>query len=187
MNPTGRGYAPPVMEERRLMKSSKQKRKEGAMAGRRKQPIALLEYKGKARKTKAEIEKRKKEEIQANPASGVAPNYLDREQKALYKKYAKALLSLNIFADIDEWTLAAFVKSYFQWRRILGLLEEFCLDVKDEESMKTYKNLCIEQNRWFSQCRSLASDMGLNVTSRCKLVAPEKEEKPENKFESFLA
>jgi P27 family predicted phage terminase small subunit len=43
------------------------------------------------------------------------------------------------------------------------------------------------QERYFKQCRSSANDLGLSISSRCKLVVPEtKEEKPkENKFKQF--
>ena len=43
------------------------------------------------------------------------------------------------------------------------------------------------QERYFKQCRSSANDLGLSITSRCKLVVPEaKTETPkENKFKKF--
>ena len=42
------------------------------------------------------------------------------------------------------------------------------------------------QSEAFKEARAAASDLGLTIASRCKLVAPKaKEEKPKNKFERF--
>ena len=43
------------------------------------------------------------------------------------------------------------------------------------------------QERYFKQCRSSANDLGLSISSRCKLVVPEinQETPKENKFKKF--
>ena len=43
------------------------------------------------------------------------------------------------------------------------------------------------QERYFKQCRASANDLGLSISSRCKLVVPQpKTDKPkENKFNKF--
>jgi P27 family predicted phage terminase small subunit len=43
------------------------------------------------------------------------------------------------------------------------------------------------QEKYFKQCRASANDLGLSISSRCKLVVPErKTETPkENKFKKF--
>lgn len=153
---------------------------------KRRQPIAVIEAKGKARYTKAVMEKRAREEIKAPPATGEPPSYLNAEQKKLYTYYAERLINLGIFSDIDEWTLACYCKAFTQWRKVMRLIEKQKLDPEDPSTMTTYKALNIEQNRWFSECERLGMDLGLNVSSRCKLVTPEKEEEPTNKFERFL-
>ena len=39
------------------------------------------------------------------------------------------------------------------------------------------------QDKYFKQCRAAGNDLGLSITSRCKLVVPKAEETPkENKF-----
>lgn len=154
--------------------------------GNPKQPLALLEAKGRTNLTKAEKEKRKKEEIKATPSTGKAPSYLNAEQKKIYEDYAEKLIALDIFADIDEWTLASFCKSFTQWRKAVRAVENMKIDTEDPDNIRMHKNLTAEQNVWFTQCRQLASDMGLNVTSRCKIVVPQKEEEPKNKFNRFL-
>ena len=43
-----------------------------------------------------------------------------------------------------------------------------------------------QQDRLWKQCRQGATDFGLTIAGRCRLVAPKaKEEKPENKFAKY--
>ena len=42
------------------------------------------------------------------------------------------------------------------------------------------------QDRYFKQASALARDLGLTISSRCKLVVPAKDEEPKvNKFAQF--
>ena len=48
------------------------------------------------------------------------------------------------------------------------------------------ERLMIIQDRCMKQCRQGASDFGMTVSSRCRLVVPKpKETKPENKFAKY--
>ena len=42
------------------------------------------------------------------------------------------------------------------------------------------------QENYFKQCRNCANDMGLTITSRCRLVVPKAEEEPEDEFTAYL-
>ena len=43
------------------------------------------------------------------------------------------------------------------------------------------------QDKSFKQCRACANDLGLTITSRCKLILPKTPENPkENKFAKFV-
>jgi P27 family predicted phage terminase small subunit len=42
------------------------------------------------------------------------------------------------------------------------------------------------QSRYFKQCRECAGDLGLTISSRCKLVLPPKEDEGEDEFTAFL-
>ena len=48
-----------------------------------------------------------------------------------------------------------------------------------------HDKLMRKQEKQFALCRLGASDFGLTITSRCKLVIPKTEEKPKNKFNKF--
>ena len=48
------------------------------------------------------------------------------------------------------------------------------------------ERLMIIQDRCMKQCRQGASDFGMTVSSRCRLVVPKADkEKPENKFSKY--
>ena len=50
------------------------------------------------------------------------------------------------------------------------------------------ERLMIIQDRCMKQCRQGASDFGMTVSSRCRLVVPKaKETKPENKFAKYAS
>lgn len=154
---------------------------------RRKEPIELVELKKTNHLTRAQKEQRRREQIDTGAASSEPPDYLTASQKRLYVSYAEPLIKLGIFADIDSWTLASYCIAFEQWKKLVKNVERFKIDTEDEDNIKRYKLLNIEQNRWFSECRQCANDLGLNITSRCRLAVPEVEDEPVNKFEKFLA
>ena len=58
-------------------------------------------------------------------------------------------------------------------------------EVKDDPyKFETWAKI---QERYFKQSRASANDLGLSITSRCRLVVPEakKETPKENKFKKF--
>lgn len=49
---------------------------------------------------------------------------------------------------------------------------------------EAYSDLLINQDKLFKQCRQASSDLGLTISSRCKLVIPKKDDdKPKSKEE----
>lgn len=149
------------------------------MAGRQKQPVDLMLVKGKTHMTKAEIEKRKSEEVKA-PADKIrAPSYLPNDLKREFRKLAKELVEINIMSNLDIDALARFIMS----RRLYNDLMAKLLAKPD---LMLDKDFASAQDKLFKQCRSSASDLGLTITSRCKLVVPKKEDnKPKSKWDRF--
>lgn len=147
---------------------------------RPRQPIDLIIAKGKKHLTKAEIEHRKATEIKAPSDKVKAPSYLDKELKKEFRKIAKELLNIGIMTNLDVDALARFViarKMYVELSQKILEHPEKLLD----------KDWLSNQDKLFKQCRSAASDLGLTISSRCKLVMPKKEDdKPENKFAKFM-
>lgn len=150
--------------------------------GRARQPVDLLISKGKKNLTKKEIEERRANEIRPIADNIVAPNYLTKKQKEEFYRYAEQLEKLKIIGETDVDALARYVVSldlYVKLSKQLSKKEVY----SDPELLDKYMK---NQDRAFKQCRTSASDLGLTISSRCKLVVPQPpEEKKVNKFSKF--
>lgn len=149
------------------------------MRGRPKKPIDLLVAEGKSHLSKAEIEKRKAEELVVPFKNITAPDYLE-EQHMIDEFYdiANKLLALNIMTELDEDTLARYILAKDQW---LNLTKAYNDAIK-EKNYELVHFLDNKQDKAFKQCRAGASDLGLTITSRARIVVPQPEVPRENKF-----
>lgn len=156
--------------------------------GRAKQPIDLLVYKGNKNLTKKEIEERKAGEVKAPSDKVKPPTYLPSDLKREFKKIAKELMSLGIMSNLDVDALARFLYAKKLYLKVTDDLLEIkpMIEELDEDGEGTgeyvanaeYTNLLLNQDKLFKQCRSAASDLGLTISSRARLVIPKVEEKP---------
>ncbi|GMA48649.1 hypothetical protein GCM10025857_39590 [Alicyclobacillus contaminans] len=150
------------------------------MAGQR-QPIELLLIKGKKHLTKAEIEERKSREIRAPSDKVKAPSYLDKDAKKEFNKIAKELLEIGIMTNLDVDALARFVIAR---RMYLDVTREL---LQLSPRAREYVDLLQAQDKLFKQCRQSAGDLGLTISSRCRLVVPKKEDpKPKTEEEKLF-
>lgn len=173
------------------------------MAGQR-QPIQLIEAKGKKHLTKAEIEERTRAEIKAPCDKVEAPSYLTPIQKRKFTKTAKELLAIDLITNLDVDALARLIISMDKYREVteeinkqpMMLTVPYDTGKKDPEGNPimgekqivngSIERLMIIQDRYFRQCRQGAADFGLTVSSRCRLVVPKAPEVPkDNKFNKF--
>lgn len=148
---------------------------------RPREPIDLLIVKGKKHLTKAEIENRKATEVTA-PADKIrAPSYLSKDCKKEFNKISKELKAIGIISNLDIDALARFVIA----RELYVKLSQRLIDNPDIIIID--KDILASQDKLFKQCRQAASDLGLTISSRCKLIIPKKEEeKSQNKFQKFI-
>jgi len=158
------------------------------MAGQ-KQPMSLKLLKGNKNLTKAEIKKGLEEEIKA-PADNVkAPSYLSKDLKREFKKIADELIRIGIMSNLDSDALARYLQSRKMYIQVTDQLLNMPATIETEyEDEKTgelmtdidengvYTKLLNNQTKLFKQCREAATDLGLTISSRCKLVMPEKKE-----------
>lgn len=70
------------------------------MAGTR-QPLEVIQGKGRKHLTKAEIENRKRTEVKAKSDNVQPPAFLYKKQKERFMQIANELLDLDIIANID--------------------------------------------------------------------------------------
>jgi len=173
------------------------------MSGGRK-PIELnLAVSGGKHWTRTEIEARRASELHLpKPKELKPPKWLGSEAKKLFKAYAKQLLAFpeGIVSELDTGTLGRYCdcelsyaeastqKSAWldQCRRILKVSVQTGEWVQTISKDDAYAKAEEQVDYWSGQmarfekiCRGCAADMGLTVTSRCKLVVPQVELAPE--------
>ena len=110
-----------------------------------------------------------------------------------FDELAKQLVDLKIMTNLDCDVLARYIKSESEYIKVTKQLQKIKF-VPDKKSMvpadaqlaeqyAQYNYLSKIQNRLMKACNENAKELGLTISSRCKLVIPkEKEEKPQNKF-----
>lgn len=159
---------------------------------RPRQPIDFIKYKGNKHLTKKEIEEREAQEVKAPNNRVKSPTYLPKDLRRKFKKISDELIEIGIMSNLDVDTLARYLlaeKMYLQLTETLLDTEPTKIDIDFELNDKgevvgrteeivtnsVYGDLLINQDKLFKQCTKLASDLGLTITSRCKLVIPKKE------------
>lgn len=152
------------------------------MPGQR-QPIELIQAKGAKHLTKAEIQERQDREIKPITDNITAPDYLTKKQKETFYKIADQLKRLKIMGETDVDALARYVTANDLYVTAVKKMRSSEVK-KDPVLLEAWSKL---QERYFKQCRTSANDLGLSISSRCRLVVPEtKTEAPkENKFKKF--
>lgn len=142
------------------------------MAGRPKEPIDLLLSKGKSHLTKKEIADRKDEEIKVPFKDVNPPAYLTSKQKEKFTDIARKLLAIGIITELDTDCLAMYVMShelYLSYTKLMLKLTQ----IHDIDGLKEIQTM---QDKAFRQAQTSARDLGLTITSRCKLVVPSPQE-----------
>ena len=156
--------------------------------------------------TKAEVEARKASETKLpKPKALKPPAWLSDPAKKLFKSYAKQLLDFpaGIISTLDVGTLGRYCDcelSYAEasahksvWLEVAKRrLEAFCnaeaIAVSKEDRQKTeqaYEEAKAQVDFWSGQmvkfekiARSCATEMGMTVSSRCRLVVPKSDTTP---------
>lgn len=159
------------------------------MAGQR-QPTNLVLLKGKKHFTKAELEERRKNEISAPSDNIEPPEYLTQKQAQKFIDIACELLRVEIMGNLDCDALARYIQSEEKYLKYDKLVSQMLRKANTAEKaaalvivLEKFENL---RDKALKQCRNAAADLGLTISSRCKLVVPKLPEPPkENKFGKF--
>lgn len=153
------------------------------MVPRTRQPIELIQAKGKKHLTKKEIAERQASELKVDLKNINIPGYLTKKQKEEFQEIASKLLYIGIMTELDEDCLARYIISKHTYLSLTKKLnkKEIKNDIDQLDRIMTL------QDKSFKQCRACANDLGLTITSRCKLILPKTPENPkENKFAKFV-
>lgn len=139
------------------------------MSGRR-QPTEVVVANGRKHLTKAEIAERESREVKL-PAAKTAkpPKWLPEALKKDFRALGKQLIAAGLYTELDADTLGRYLVA--QQEYLLATKQVFKAYAEvDPEEVEDWTRI---QERHFKQARNCANDMGLTVTSRCRLVVPE--------------
>lgn len=161
--------------------------------GNQKQPIELIIAKGKKHLSKEEIEERRRSEVKVNFTDVKPPEYLTDEQKKEFLRISNILLETGIMTELDEECLAHYLvanTNYIFYTKELNKLNSQLSKAKKSEKIEEHMSkidlYLTYQDKALKQCRACGNDLGLSISSRCRLVLPPTKEKPkENKFSKF--
>lgn len=176
------------------------------------EPTALLLLKGRKHLGAEEAAARLAREPQA-PADDIrAPDYLSAKQKSEFYELARQLAEIKIFGNVDAGELGRYVTAHSMYARYTKLLRtlpkkkrarlrELRARLAEEEgrrlspdeavddedaALELERALTVLQDKYFNQCEQTAKALGLNISSRCRLVIPTPPPtQKENKFSHF--
>lgn len=157
------------------------------------QSLEVLEGNGRKHLSRSERAARAAGEVRPEAPKQIrAPDYLPQNLRDEFRSLARQLKELGLLSGLDYDTLARYLlarQSYLAATREVIALQRGAeradgSRVVDAEALDVATRI---QDRFFKQCRGCANDMGLTVTSRCRLVLPERAQPPEeNAFERLM-
>ena len=150
------------------------------MAGKR-QPTDVVLANGRKHLSRAEEAERRAGEVKISPAkTAKPPKWLPETLKKDFRAIGKRLIASGLYTELTADTLGRYLVAQPQW--IIATAEvEKALSQIDPETGQIRKKRDLAaadswgkiQERYFKQARNCANDMGLTVTSRCRLVVPD--------------
>lgn len=147
------------------------------------QPTDVIKANGKKHLSKAEEAQRRAGEVKVQKAkTAKPPKWLPEQLKKDFRALGKKLISAGIYTDLDADTLGRYLVAQHQW--VIATDEaEKALSKRDQEQADAWGRV---QERYFKQARNCANDMGLTVTSRCRLVMPKSAKQETEEQNPFL-
>lgn len=141
------------------------------------QKLSVLEANGRKHLTKAEKAQRAAQEVELpKPAKLKVPRWLPEYLKADFRALSKELLEADMgVAQLDRDTVGRYIVAQHQYTAACRMVQD-ALDQQDPELTAAWTKA---QKTYFDQARACANDMGMTITSRCRLVLPERQAKPE--------
>lgn len=114
------------------------------------------------------------------------------KEKDRFNEIAGQLSDIGIMTNLDCDVLARYVKAEAEYEKVTKKLSriKFTPDRKNHasaedqfaEQVAQYNYIQKIQSRLERQCNAGVRELGLTISSRCRLVIPKEEEKPVNKF-----
>lgn len=137
---------------------------------RRREPVDLILAKGRTHLTKADIERRRARELKVPFDQVEPPDYLKGEkQRREFTEIADKLKAIGIFTELDVDCLARYILGRSLYLQYTAKIPQL-IARGDTDELGKYQRY---QDMAFRQCRQSANDLGLTVTSRCKIEVPQ--------------
>ena len=149
------------------------------------QKLSVLEGNGRKHLSKREKAQRAAQEVDLpKPKTMRLPKWLPQEYRKEFRALAKELLEADLgAAQLDRDTLGRYVVAQAQYAQACKMAGE-ALTAQNSALAEKWSRL---QDTCFKQARACANDLGMTITSRCRLVLPEGVKKKEkNPFERML-
>lgn len=148
--------------------------------GRPREPIDLIKAKGKKHLTEAEYEERKATEIEVPFTDIEPPSFLPKTFHKEFYEISDKLKAIGIMTELDTVCLAQYLiakQNYISYTAmLLKVIKRNSnpdkLSLSEDEVIENTKIQAL-QDRALRQCQTCARDLGLTITSRCKLVVPQ--------------
>lgn len=163
---------------------------------RPRQSTEVLRANGRKHLSQSEEAQRRAGEVSVPPAQKiVAPKWMGRgfdeatvkSLQSEFRKLGKKLLEVGLFTELDGDTLAHYLVARHQWELATVEVESrLAASIKNSKELSAWTLI---QDRFFSSARKSANEMGLTLTSRCRLVIPEglrRESEEEDEFTKAL-
>lgn len=133
------------------------------------QPTDVVLANGRKHMTKAEEDARRDQEVRVPKAkTAKPPKWLAEDLRKAFRALGKQLIAVGLYTDLDADTLGRYVVAHHQWVKATEQVEA-ALQEDNLEQVTAWSRL---QDTYFKQARNCATDMGLTVSSRCRLVIP---------------
>lgn len=147
------------------------------MAGRKKLPVDLIEARGKSNPASREERERRRDaelKLAADMHECKPPAFIeeDEERAARFVELSAMIRGImpDNFGAPDADCLGRYVVAQSQYERLTALIDYEM--GKPEIDLDNLRRLKLMQSDAFGQATKTASELGLTVTSRCKLVIP---------------
>lgn len=132
-------------------------------------PTDVLKATGRKHLSKSEEAERRAREVSVPPAQKAKPpKWLPEALRKEFRNIGRQLIAAGLYTDLDADTLGRYLIAHQQWLQSTAEAARY-LQARDLENADSWSKL---QERYFKQARNCANDMGLTVTSRCRLVVP---------------
>lgn len=133
------------------------------------QPTDIVVANGRKHLSGPEEEQRRDQEVHVPvPEKATPPKWLAKKFHAEFLEFGEILRLAGLYSDLDRDALAQFLVSRDRWERA-DKQASAAIRKKDEKLAKEWTAI---QATYFKQCRQCAADLGLSISSRCRLVVP---------------